>query len=665
MNLPIHIQFGREVCGSPSNQQREWLVTNGIGGYASGTIGGQRSRAYHGLLVAALKPPLGRTLLLAKLNETATYRGNTYELFHDEWEDDRPAARGDLLLESFHLEGTTPVWTYAIADCRLQKRIWMPPGENSTCIRYTLLRGSSSLHLEIHPLIANRSHHDAEPEAQWQPETSLTDAGIIYHLPDGNQLAITMEGGNNPMMTVPTQGNWQRGYRLNIEQERGLVYRDSLLAFGSLQGWLAPGESLTVVARANPEILTPSSDSLWEARRTHEENLLARAAHFTHPALQQLVLAADQFIVRRALPGNPNGHTVIAGYPWFSDWGRDTMIALPGLTLSTGRPEIAASLLRTFAHYVSEGMLPNRFPYGDAAPEYNTVDATLWYFDAIRAYHTATGDTALVRELYPTLQEIIRWHERGTRYNIHLDPQDGLLYAGEAGVQLTWMDAKVGNWVVTPRIGKPVEINALWYNALNIMADFAELLGESPLKYTAAAQKARTGFARFWNPELDCCFDVLDTPTGEPDPAIRPNQIFAVSLQYSPLNEAQQRAIVEVCDHHLVTSHGLRSLSPQDPAYIGVYFGNQRQRDAAYHQGAVWGWLIGAFVRAHLRVYRNPQAARAYLLPLLQHINDAGVGSISEIFEGNPPHKARACFAQAWSVAEVLSAWQATKNPSP
>lgn len=664
MPLPIHIQFGREICGNPINHQREWLVTNGIGGYASGTIGGHRSRAYHGLLVAALKPPLGRTLLLAKLNETATYYGSAYELFHDEWEDDRPSACGYLLLESFHLEGTTPVWTYAIADSRLQKRIWMPPGENSVCIRYTLLRGSNSLHLKIQPLIANRSHHDAEPEAQWQPQSDVAPNGIVYYLPDGTSLVLAIENRNNTIITAPEQGKWQRGYLLNIEQERGLVYRDSLLAFGVLEGWLAPCESLTVIARANPQSLQTqtSGDSLWKARYTHEVNLLTRAAHFTHPALQQLVLAADQFIVRRALPGNPNGHTVIAGYPWFSDWGRDTMIALPGLTLSTGRPEIAASLLRTFAHYVSEGMLPNRFPYGDAAPEYNTVDATLWYFDAIRAYHTAIGDTALVRELYPILQDILRWHQRGTRYNIHLDPNDGLLYAGQPGVQLTWMDAKVGNWVVTPRIGKPVEINALWYNALRIMADFAELLSESPLEYVAAAQKAHLGFRRFWNPELDCCFDVLDTPNGKPDPAIRPNQIFAVSLQYSPLDEEQQHAVVQVCDRYLVTSHGLRSLSPEDPAYIGVYFGNQRQRDAAYHQGAVWSWLIGAFVRAHLRVYRDPKAARAYLLPLLQHLNDAGVGSMSEIFEGNPPHKARACFAQAWSVAEVLSAWQATEG---
>jgi predicted glycogen debranching enzyme len=376
-----------------------------------------------------------------------------------------------------------------------------------------------------------------------------------------------------------------------------------------------------------------------------------------------LSLRADQFIVSRPTPDDPGGKSIIAGYPWFGDWGRDTMISLPGLTLATGRPDVARSILRTFARFVDRGMLPNRFPDEGETPRvaYNTVDATLWYFEAIRAYHAATGDDDLVRELFPVLQDIIDWHQRGTRYNIHVDPNDGLLYAGEAGVQLTWMDAKVGDWVVTPRIGKPVEINALWYNALRIMADFSRLVtGESvpsDVSYTTLADRVRSSFARFWNEAGGYGYDVIDGPGGD-DASLRPNQLFAVSLHHSPLDADRQRAVVEVCARHLLTSHGLRSLAPNDPAYVGRYGGDQYQRDAAYHQGTVWGWLIGPFVSAHLRVYRDPALAQSYLAPLMHHLSDHGLGSISEIFDGDAPFAPRGCIAQAWSVAEVLRAWQ-------
>jgi predicted glycogen debranching enzyme len=361
------------------------------------------------------------------------------------------------------------------------------------------------------------------------------------------------------------------------------------------------------------------------------------------------------------MPDEPNGRTIIAGYPWFGDWGRDTMISLPGLMLVTGRHDEAARTLRTFAHFVDQGMLPNRFPDGGETPEYNTADATLWYFEAIRAYHAATSDATLLRDLFPVLQEIIEWHQRGTRYNIRMDPDDGLLYAGEPGVQLTWMDARVGDWVVTPRIGKPVEVNALWYNALRIMADFARHLGESAELYDTLAEQAQDGFARFWNEATGYCYDVLDGPEGD-DPALRPNQLFAVSLPHSPLTCQQQRAVVDACARHLLTSHGLRSLAPDAPAYIGHYGGDQRQRDAAYHQGTVWGWLIGPFVSAHLRVYGDRELARSFLQPLIHHLADHGLGSISEIFDGDPPFTPHGCIAQAWSVAEVLRAWQATSR---
>jgi predicted glycogen debranching enzyme len=335
------------------------------------------------------------------------------------------------------------------------------------------------------------------------------------------------------------------------------------------------------------------------------------------------------------------------------------MISLPGLTLATGRPEVGARILHTFAHYVDQGMLPNRFPDEDEAPEYNTVDATLWYFEALRAYLAATSDEMLVNDLYPVLRDIVDWHQRGTRYGIQLDPEDGLLYAGQEGVQLTWMDAKVDGWVVTPRMGKAVEVNALWYNALRIMAEFARCLGKETQTYEDLADRTAEGFVRFWNGERGYCYDVIDGPDGD-DPALRPNQLLAVSLEYSPLAAAQQRAVVDACARQLLTSHGLRSLAPDDPAYMGHYGGDRRQRDAAYHQGTVWGWLIGPFVQAHMRVYGDRGQARSFLRPLLQHLGGHGLGSLSEIFDGDAPFSPRGCTAQAWTVAEVLRAWHGT-----
>jgi predicted glycogen debranching enzyme len=314
-------------------------------------------------------------------------------------------------------------------------------------------------------------------------------------------------------------------------------------------------------------------------------------------------------------------------------------------------------MLRTYARFVDQGMLPNRFPDAGQTPDYNTVDATLWYVEAARAYHAATGDDTLLQELFPILQEIITWHQQGTRYNIQVDPVDGLLFAGEEGVQLTWMDAKVGDWVVTPRQGKPVEVNALWYNALQIMVDFARHLQQPVQPYQTAAQKTKKGFARFWNQSAGFCYDVLDGPNRH-EAALRPNQILAVALPHSPLDPRQQRAVVDVCARHLLTPHGLRTLASTQPDYIGRYGGNQHQRDSAYHQGTVWSWLIGPFVRAHLRVYRDPELAQTYLHPLVRHLTSHGVGTVSEIFDGDPPFTARGCPAQAWAVAQLLQSWE-------
>jgi predicted glycogen debranching enzyme len=413
-------------------------------------------------------------------------------------------------------------------------------------------------------------------------------------------------------------------------------------------------------------------EAAWRRRVDHERDLLRAAAGENPPAPAQLVLAADQFIVqRRTITADADvqdeqeeGTTVIAGYPWFSDWGRDTMVSLPGLVLSTGRAPLAARILRTYATFVDQGMLPNRFPDEGQTPEYNSVDASLWAFEALHVYlEHVSGDDDLCRDLFPVLQEIIDSYRRGTRHNIHRDEEDGLLYAGEEGLQLTWMDAKVDDWVVTPRIGKAVEVNALWFNALKVMGTVARAIDEDADPYETLAEEARQGFARFWNEERKACYDVLDGPQGA-DASLRPNQIFAVSLAHSPLPPWQQKAVVDVCTRRLVTSFGLRTLAPDEEGYVGRYEGDQKTRDGAYHQGTVWAWLMGPFVRAYLRVYGERdgacQEARRYLAPLMQHLADHGLGSVSEIFDGDAPFSPHGCTAQAWSVAALIRAWQGT-----
>jgi predicted glycogen debranching enzyme len=661
------IDFGRDVCGDlASSTRREWLITNGIGGYASGTVAGLLSRRYHGLLIAALKPPLGRTLLVTKLDETASYDGHDYSLYANRWADDTGGLvdpDGFRYLERFHLEGTTPVWTFAFSEICLEKRVWMQPGANTTYVRYDLRRAIAPLTLSIKALVNYRDHHASTFAGDWRMRIEAVEHGLRVTAFDGATPFYLL----SDRAEATPQHEWYRDYFLSVEDYRGLDALDDNLYAGEFHATLYPGQSLNLVVSSET---SPGLDGAlaYAERQAYESQLLVGAGHPQRgpvgapaptTAIEQVILAADQFVVRRPLSGQADGSTIIAGYPWFGDWGRDTMISLPGLTLATGRHDVAARILRTFAQFVDEGMLPNRFPDENEEPEYNTVDASLWYFEAIRAYQAVTADDDLLSDLFPALQAIIEWHRRGTRYHIHVDPADGLLYAGQPGVQLTWMDAKVGDWVVTPRIGKPVDINALWYNALRIMADFARNLGQEADTYASMGDQAASSFARFWSETAGYCYDVLDGPEGD-DLALRPNQLLAVSLPHSPLTKRQQRAVVDVCARHLLTSHGLRSLANHDPAYIGHYGGNQRQRDAAYHQGTVWSWLIGPFVIAHLRVYGDHESARTFLQPLLRHLADHGLGSVSEIFDGDPPFTPRGCVAQAWGVAELLRAWQET-----
>ena len=661
------IEFGRETCGNLDiAESREWLVTNGIGGYASGTVAGLLTRRYHGLLVAALKPPLGRTLLLAKLDETVLYDTGSYSLHTNRWADGIVSPHGYQHIERFSLEGTIPLWRFAFADALLEKRVWMQQGANTTYIQYTLRRATQPLKLTLKAMVNYRDYHSDTQSNDWRMSVEQVEQGIcVTAYPGAVPLYLLSDSPLGASASIVH--NWYYGFDLAVERYRGLKDKEDHLHAATFEVTLNPGEAIAFVASTEKQP-NLNGEAALKLRRAQEQKLTGLwnsnrplNAKESPSWINHLILAADQFIVNRLVPEDPNGKTIIAGYHWFSDWGRDTMISLPGLTISTGRPEVARSILRTFARYVDQGMLPNRFPDAGEQPEYNTVDATLWYFEAVRAYYSATNDDNLLAELFPVLADIINWHCRGTRYNIHLDPADGLLYAGVAGVQLTWMDAKVDDWVVTPRIGKPIEVNALWYNALRTMAKFARQLGKPHQEYEAIADRAKYRFSRFWSDKTGYCYDVIDSPDGD-DALLRPNQIFAVSLPESPLTPTQQRSVVEACGRVLLTSYGLRSLASNHPQYQGEYGGNQYQRDGAYHQGTVWGWLLGPFVLAHLRVYKNPEQARQFLEPMANHLTAHGVGSLSEIFDGDAPMTPRGCIAQAWTVAEVLRAWLATES---
>jgi predicted glycogen debranching enzyme len=655
------VQFGREICGHlAAAESREWLVTNGIGGYASGTVAGSQTRRYHGLLIAALQPPVGRTQLVSTIDEIVHYSGAEFSLATHRWASGAVEPQGFLSLESFHLEGAKPVWTYALADALLEKRVWMRQGENTAYIQYTLVRGSSPVDLDLKALVNYRDFHSLTHAGDWRMKIEPVEHGVEVRAFEG----ATPFYLKSSAATCEPRHEWYLGCSLGEEAARGLEDREDLLFAALFRAKLEVGSSVTIVATT--EAKTSLDGETARAERANYEVKLFQDWQAKNESdaeeapswLWQLILAADQFIVKRTLPEQPDGRSIIAGYHWFGDWGRDTMIALPGLTLATGRADVAKRILLAFSRYLDGGMLPNNFPDAGGKSEYNTVDAALWYFEAIRQYFAETRDAATLQKLFPVLAGIVNAHVKGTRYNIHVDAADGLIFAGGPGVQLTWMDAKIGDWVVTPRTGKPVEINALWINALETMAEFARLLGKPGEGYEKLAAKARKNFQKFWNAERSCCYDVIDTPGIGNDASLRPNQIFAVSLPVSPLKPDQQRSVVDVCARHLLTSHGLRSLAPGEPGYTGHYGGSPRDRDAAYHQGTVWGWLLGPFALAHYRVHRDREAAPRFLEPLGRQIYSSGLGTLSEIFDGDAPFTPRGCIAQAWTVAEVLRAWK-------
>ncbi len=647
------IEFDQSVCGNLDEAlQREWIETNGIGGFASSTIIGLNTRRYHGLLMAATKLPVGRTLLLSKLEETLVVNGERYDLSANQY----PGTvhpQGHQYLKSFRLD-PFPVFTYEVAGVVIEKSLWMVQGENTVVVQYKRRRKARAVRecrLEIHPLIAFRDYHSTTHENDAINPNVETAQGLATIRPYSDLPALHLA---HDAASLELTGHWYRNFEFRAEQDRGLDFVEDLFNPLALKFDLAAASTASLIASTIPRDAA-DADKLRKAETARREKLL-KSSPSKDELARAMTAAADQFIVARG-----DRKTIIAGYHWFGDWGRDTMIALPGLTLSTKRFDIARGILLEFAQYVDCGMLPNRFPEAGETPEYNTVDATLWYFEAARALIEASGDTDFVREnLYGVFVEIINWHERGTRYRIHVD-DDGLLYAGEPGVQLTWMDSKIGDWVVTPRTGKPVEIQALWYNALSVMNDLANLFGDAANagRFGAMAARAKESFNRqFWNEEAGCLYDVIDGETG--DGSIRPNQIFAVSLPHSMLDEEGAQRVLAVVERDLLTPVGLRSLAPGDPGYIGRYEGGVHSRDGAYHQGTVWPWLIGPFISAFLRVNGKTAASRKRARQLLEgfrtHLHEAGLGQVSEIFDGDPPHSPRGCIAQAWSVAEILRA---------
>jgi predicted glycogen debranching enzyme len=659
-------EFGREICGALDvAEQREWLVTNGIGGFASGTVSGNLTRRYHGLLVAALHPPVGRMQLVAKLDETVRYDALDYALATNRWASGAIEPQGYVQIESFRLDGITPVWRFAIGDALLEKRVWMRHGENTTYVQYTVLRGGQPVELELRTLINYRDFHSNTHAGDWHMKIDAVKNGLQVTAFDGAIPFYLLSAG----ATIEPRHEWSRDYFLLLEKYRGLDDCEDYLLAAIFRAVLQRNQGVTIVFSTNASAAL-DGDVARSQNAMREVDLLAQwssadatAASVAPNWVRQLILAADQFVVKRDMPDNPedtDGKSIIAGYHWFGDWGRDTMIALPGLTLATGRPEIAKKILSSFARYVDGGMLPNNFPDAGGQPEYNTVDAALWFFEAVRQYFAATQDTETLARLFPVMAQMVDAHVAGTRYQIHVDQADGLLYAGERGVQLTWMDAKVGDRVVTPRIGKPVEINALWFNALETMASLALAAKQAAEPFAKLAERVKQSFGKFWNESGGYCYDVIDAPEIGNDTVLRPNQIFAVSLPQSPLPAEQQKAVVDICARRLVTSYGLRSLAQTEPGYQGHYGGNARERDGAYHQGTVWGWLLGPFVLAHLRVYADRAAAMSFLEPLGKQIHSYGLGTLNEIFDGEAPFTPRGAIAQAWTVGEVLRAWRIT-----
>jgi predicted glycogen debranching enzyme len=655
---------------------REWLVTNGLGGYASGTPAGTCTRRYHGLLIAALPAPLGRFLMFNHLAEEIKLEDRKIIRL----DADEVSARGLTLhagnLVEFRLESGLPVWRYEVGAVELEKRVLMPHLQNTVHVNYRLLSSPGGLRLRLRPSFHFRPH-EAPVNGELPKSYSFTAMNERFEV--RSEIAPPLK-----MVLIANRCNMVldgRFREIHYRTERARGYEDTgkLWSPGYFRADLNPGDEVTLVGSTEDwdTILAVEPHAAQESELQRRERLLFQS----NPKAQEgfaaeLVLAADQFIIRPttrvadvavAHAAGDDVRTVIAGYHWFTDWGRDTMISLEGLTLLTGRQSEAGFLLRTFGRYAKDGLIPNLFPEGEAEGRYHTADATLWYFHALERYLRATNDTETLYVLLPTLHDIVEHHVLGTRFGIHVDPKDGLLSQGQEGYQLTWMDAKVGDWVVTPRRGKAVEINALWYNALCLLEHWSRAVGNATAATALAERIAQTRTAfnqRFWYDAGGYLYDVIDGEKGN-DTAFRPNQVFAISLDFPVLDESRWKPVMELVAERLLTPMGLRSLAPGHADYKPTYDGDLRSRDAAYHQGTVWAWLIGSYIDAWLRIYPGQLSqARKLLAAFESHLNESCLGSISEVFDAEGPYHARGCIAQAWSVAEVLRSWVKTSSAS-
>ncbi|HZZ72024.1 MAG TPA: amylo-alpha-1,6-glucosidase [Pirellulales bacterium] len=654
---------------------REWLVSNGLGGYASGTVSGVSTRRYHGLLISALPAPFGRFVMLNHLSEQLRLEDGTTIRLSGEEQADKLEMRNDYLVD-FRLEQGLPIWRYEIDDTVLEKQILLTHLQNTVHVRYSLIAGPDSVRLKLRPAVHFRPH-EMPVNTQHAGPYVLHATNGQYELSAGKEvppLRLFLDG-ENPAFTIEGKRIPEVLYR--AERNRGYESTGALWCPGYFRVDLTADRPATLVASTEPweliRALTPENTLAAERERRTRLIRTARPEVRDDDAASGFILAADQFIIQpagriedaaRARAAGDEVRTVIAGYHWFTDWGRDTMISLEGLTLTTGRQIEAGYILRTFAHYIRDGLIPNLFPEGEREGLYHTADATLWFFHALARYLEISHDRTTLQLLHPKLIDIAEHHLKGTRFGIGVDPSDHLLTQGAPGYQLTWMDAKVGDWVVTPRRGKAVEINALWYNALCLLEKWTrQLQGDAAAsRWAEESQAVRNSFnARFWNESLGYLNDIVDAEGGGNDTLCRPNQVFAISLPHPVLDEKHWRPVFDVVKNKLLTPVGLRTLAPGSPDYKPKYYGDLRARDAAYHQGTVWGWLIGPYVDALLKVYPDRRAeARQALEGFVDHLHEGCIGSISEIFDAEEPYTPRGCIAQAWSVAEVLRCWAKT-----
>lgn len=645
--------FGRIEAGNfERGIYKNWIITNGLGGFAAGTIIGANNSKYHGLLFAALRPPGDRRLLLAKLEEEVILRGQSHLLGANETATGiYPDGFG--YIQTFELN-PFPHFTYVVKDVMLEKTIFMIQGSNTTVVRYSVFcPDEAEITMRITPFVNNRHYHHTTRKNDWPFHQQVQEKGTVIEAYEGAPKLCLY---SDRALYEKGRGYWFENIFYRNESRRGLDSWEDHYMPGSFVISVKNEDSFAIIASADGEdkVTNPLLKQIEQEKRLAH---LVEQSGLSDNFASRLVIAADSFIVDRK---STQSKTVIAGYPWFTDWGRDTMIALPGLTLVTRRFEDARDILQTFARYCKDGLIPNMFPDEGTKPLYNTVDAPLWFFYAVYKYLQYTEDYDFVkREVYSALKDIVKHYREGTHFNIHMD-KDGLISAGTEDIQLTWMDAKVGDWVVTPRQGKAVEINALWYNALQIMALLARKFSEQSEEYTELAKRVRKSFVEvFWNQEGKYLYDVVKG--GHKDSSIRPNQIFAVSLPFALLDHTKEVAVVNTVWQHLYFSYGLRSLAPGSPDYKGVYQGDVVERDAAYHQGTGWSWLLGHFITAYRKINdyssRSREVAMQFILPFKAHLREHGLGTVSEIFDGDTPFRPKGCFSQAWGVAEVLRAY--------